>query len=267
MVHNRWRQNAVSIFLWTITIIYMIGIILMHRRVNELVDLVKEMLGLSSYLLVSRAAGLIVILGVLFWLYKRIVFSPGRLKMLLLFIPLAFVADLSLIVVPIERIHYLQYGLLTWLCYMASRNAFPSALMAFVSGVVDEAYQYWVLYADNHDVYFDWNDIALNLMGVLAVLFFFLPIKEPAGKALKKPVFTAIFLWILTINLLVFLLNPDQYFVRDDPYKGATSFWITSNINTHYHVMNTLEGLIFLGIVLILTVGYYLPSQSRGSPS
>ncbi len=265
-MYSYWRQNTVSIFLWMITIIYMIGIVLMHRRVNEFVDLVKKMFGLSSYLLVSRLVGLIVILCVLFWLYKRIAFSPGRLKVLLLFIPLALIADLSLIVVPIERIHYFQYGLLTGLCYASTGKAFQSALMAFLVGVVDESYQYWALYAEDPEVYFDWNDIVLNLMGVLAILLFFLPVKEPIGRLPRKPIVTAIFLWILVVYLLVFLLNPDQYLVRNDPYKGSTSFWIASNINTHYHVMNALEGLIVLGILLILTVGYYLPRQPRVSP-
>lgn len=262
-----WYHKLLSILFWIITAIYMIGIILLHRRVNQLVDLVKEMLGLSSYLLVSRTAGLIVMLWVLFWVYKRIVFNPGRLKVLFLLIPLALVADLSLIVVPIERIHYIQYGLLTVLCYITTRKAFLSALMAFFVGVVDEAYQYWVLYANNRDVYFDWNDITLNLMGILIVLFFFLPESVQNVKWLKKPVIVSILLWVVVVNLLVPFLNLDLYLFRNDPYKNSSSFWITSNINTTYHVMNSLEGLTLLGILLILTTRYFLPSQSGGSPS
>ena len=75
----------------------------------------------------------------------------------------------------------------------------------------------------------------------------------------------AMILWTLTAVLVVTVLNPDRYLVRDDPYSVATgahiaragSFWITSNINTNYHVMNTLEGLVSLGVMVILMIGYH----------
>jgi hypothetical protein len=244
------------------TIGYMMGIVLMHRAVNELVDQVKNILGLPSYLWMSRIAGILAIIGVLLWLFRKIERNPAKLKMVFVFIPLAIVADLSLVVVPIERIHYLQYALLTWLCYLATQKALPSALMAFFVGVLDEAYQYWVHYADNLNVYFDWNDIALNLIGVVAVLFLFLPESKPREKWLAKPAVVAIIGWVMMVHLVVSLFNPDQYLVRKDPYKGSSSFWITSNINTRYHVMNSLEGLLALGTVLILTMGYYLPNRT-----
>jgi hypothetical protein len=164
--------------------------------------------------------------------------------------------------VPIERIHYVQYGIIAWLGYKAIGRPLPAAMMAFVVAVLDEAYQYWVLYAGDRIVYFDWNDIVLNMIGVLIVLLFFLPAEERTGKMPAKPIVAAIIFWILTAGLLVFLLDPDRYLVRTDPYKGAGSFWITSNINTNYHVMNALEGLVFLGVILILTIGYYFQASA-----
>ena len=239
---------------------YGLGIILLHRQANLLAGRLIEFLGLPSYLLSTRLLASAGAVTTLVFLGKNLskLKDRARLKELLIFVPAALTLDLSFISVPIERIHYPQYGLLTWIGYKATGKPFNAAVMAFVIGIADEAHQYWVLYANDRIVYFDWNDVVLNLIGVLAALLFFLP-REPASKAPKKYLFAAIVLWILTVNLLVLLLNPDRYLFRDDPYKGSSSFWITSNINTTYHVMNSSQGLTFLGLVLILIIGYWFP--------
>jgi hypothetical protein len=66
------------------------------------------------------------------------------------------------------------------------------------------------------------------------------------------------------MRLLVFLLNPDAMLMRS---HQDTSFWLTSNIRTHYHVLNALEGSILLGIMWILVFGYYWPSRQKLRPS
>jgi hypothetical protein len=257
------KSALVSASWWVFVIIYATGVILMHRSVNELADLIKKVIGLSSFLFVSRLSAILASVGILFILGRSLSRNSTGLKKLLLFIPLMVIADLSLVAVPIERIHYVEYGFLTWIAYKAGGKPYLAALLSFSFGVLDEAYQYWVLYADRLDVYFDWNDMGLNLIGVLAVLFFFLPDMRWEGKVSQRAVFVSIVIWIATATLLVFLLNPDQYFMRDDPYKGSSSFWIESGINTHYHIMNAWEGLLSLGGILILVTGYYRPKRSR----
>ena len=259
--------NYRPVLWWLFLVAYALGIVLLHKEVNQLAGRLQVFLGLSTYLFSMRFLGSTGILLAVFVLARNLFRNPSRLKKLLIFIPAALTLDLSLISVPVERIHYFQYGVLTWIAYRAIQKQFPAALLVFVISVLDEAYQYWVLYANDRVVYFDWNDIVLNLIGILAVLLFFLPIREPAARASQKPIFAAILLWSLAVYLFVFMFNPDYYLFRDDPYKGATSFWITSNIHTNYHVMNTLEGLIFLGIISIVVLGYIPPWVRTNSPS
>ena len=249
---------------WLFVLAFAFGNVLLHKRGNETAGKLIGIMGMTTYLWSARLLAVIGVLVVSSLLGRNLLRSSTRLKTFLIFVPIAVILDLSLISVPIERIHYVQYGFLTWLGYKAMGKQLPAAMMAFVVAVLDEAYQYWILYAKERFVYFDWNDIVLNLIGALIVLLFFLPIEERAGKMPAKSVLAAVILWTLTSALFVFVLNPDHYLVRDDPYKGTGSFWITSNINTNYHVMNTLEGLVFLGVILILTIGYHLPSHSPG---
>jgi hypothetical protein len=68
---------------------------------------------------------------------------------------------------------------------------------------------------------------------------------------------TAIVLWVVVASALVWVLNPDQYLIGNDPDGDA--FWFTSNIDTRYHVMNSIEGINVIGVVLILTIGTHWP--------
>jgi hypothetical protein len=250
-----------SILVWVLVIVYVVGVILIHRMGNDFFNILKKLMGLTIYLIFLRVIGVVGVTAAIIYFGKTILNDSKKLKLLPLIIPLLLMADLSFISVPVERIHYLQYGFLTWAMFKATGKQFPAALLAFSCGVVDESYQYWVLYADNMKVYFDWNDIGLNLMGVIMVLFFVLPGINQNGKVLRKPVLASLVLWVAGVLLIIFTLNPDQYLIRDDPYEGISTFWIATKIGTHYHVMNSLEGLLVLGTTIILIAGYYWPNR------
>jgi hypothetical protein len=232
----------------------------MHKQGNLMAGRFSEFVGMQTYLLTTRVVAIAGAFLVLAVLARNLVRNPKKLKTLLLFIPIALTIDLSLVVIPIERIHYPQYGFLTWLAYKAIGNPLAAVMFAFVAGYVDETYQYFNLYADDRFVYFDWNDIMLNLMSAIGVLLFFLPAQEPVETHPKKHVLAAMAFWILTAGLLVLVMDPDRYLMGN---QGQDRFWIRSTIDTTYHVLTTLEGSIFVGLVLILTVGAYLPRRSR----
>lgn len=263
------NRSGVGVFrsaaLWLFLVGYVAGMIQLHKAGNQTAARLMTFLGLEPYLWTMRVLAWVGIACICVWLARHFYRNPEKFKRLLLLIPIAVVLDLSLIVVPVERIHYVQYGFLTWLAYKALGKPALAGLVGFVSGVVDESYQYLVLYAGDPVIYFDWNDITLNLVGVLAVLMFVLP-GEPPGKLPKKRILAAIVAWILAVSVLVLVFNPDQYLVRNDPYEGKNTFWITSGINTTYHVMSALQGLILLGMILIPTTAYYLPNRSRRVP-
>ena len=142
---------------------------------------------------------------------------------------------------------------------MAARNQYTAVMIAFVVGHVDEAFQYWVLYADDRFVYFDWNDIILNLTAAVGVFLFFMPPAEPARRFSKKQILAAVGAWVVSVGLVTWLWNPDRWLLGNQ----SDAFWIVTNIETTYHVMKAHEGLLVLGTFLIVAVGYYFPGRSR----
>jgi hypothetical protein len=71
----------------------------------------------------------------------------------------------------------------------------------------------------------------------------------------KRNIAAAAMVWISLMILLVFLFHPDPVLMRA---QESNSFWLTSNIKTHYHVLNALEGSILLGVAWIVTIGFEL---------
>jgi hypothetical protein len=238
---------------WLAAIAYGVANIVFHEPVNQIFEWLAQVMGISLFLWSMRISAVVgAALVVAFrWNFLK---EPGTLRRVLIFIALGMALDLSLVIYPSERIHYPQYAILTWIAYKATGAPVPAALFAFVVGYVDEGYQHWVLYAKQSIAYFDWNDIVLNLLGVLSALVL-LPQEAIRKPRYGKLVGSAIS-WTLLMSILVFLLNPDPVLMR--AHKD-TSFWLTSNVKTHYHVLNTLEGTILLGVMWIITIGVAVP--------
>jgi hypothetical protein len=246
---------------WVAALAWGVANILFHKQANDVARRLVVVMGLQVFLWSTRAAFLGGAVFVL--VFRRNFYRDSQIfKRLLIFVPLAAALDLCLVIYPSERIHYPQYAVLTWLAYKATGQAFPAALMSFIFGYVDEANQHWMLYANDPTAYFDWNDIVLNLIAALAGLVL-LPQAARVSNLSNLPTRTiaaAAAAWALGISLLVFLLNPDPYLMRNQ--KGD-SFWRKSGVETHYHVLTASEGAILLGVILIITGGFYWPDRPR----
>lgn len=94
--------------------------------------------------------------GYIYYRYKKLYI----LALLFIFTAVIF----KLIPLPIERIHFVQYGLLGWMAYWAAGKhkwAFFIALIYVVTiGVLDE-----VIQGILPNRYFDWRDIWMNIIG------------------------------------------------------------------------------------------------------
>ena len=242
------RQSVQSAMWWLVAIAYGVANIIFHEQVNQIFEWLAKVMGISLFLWsmrLSAVAGGVVVLA----LRRKFLKEPGALKRVLIFVSLGMALDLSLVIYASERIHYPQYAILTWIAYKAIGAPVPAALFSFVFGYIDEAYQHWVLYAKQSIAYFDWNDIVLNLLGALSALV--LMPRETLQHVRYKKMTAAAISWILLMGALVFLLKPDRVLMRA---HSDTSFWLTSNIKTHYHVLNTLEGTILLGLIWIIAI-------------
>ena len=83
---------------------------------------------------------------------------------------LTVVAQHWLLVTNIGLIHLPQFGVIAALLYAGGLSAPAAWLAATAAGVVDEIYQYLVIYAGRSDVYFDYNDMILNAIGAAWVV-------------------------------------------------------------------------------------------------
>ena len=70
----------------------------------------------------------------------------------------------GLFAVNSEAIHFVQYGILALLLIPLVRRCGETIVLVTLLGILDEAYQYWVLHGD-WGVYYDFNDVVLNLLG------------------------------------------------------------------------------------------------------
>ena len=160
---------------WLFVAIYVGLLFAMQPRLGFIVDGLKERWGVAGFERAMLAAAVAV--GVLFvglaarvW---RLASSTDRL--LLIGAGALYLLGVSLLEIPQERLHYMEYGTLAALVYFACRRAtswnpgiWPAAVVAIVVtfgfGYLDEVLQ-GALWERR---YFDWRDVLLN--GQAAVL-------------------------------------------------------------------------------------------------
>ncbi|MDF1663072.1 MAG: carbohydrate-binding family 9-like protein, partial [Planctomycetota bacterium] len=104
----------------------------------------------------------------------------------------ALLVERALVILHTELFHYFQYGIIAFVLYGAIRNPGAVLLMGTLLGMGDEYYQFHVYYGEMSNIFYDWNDCLLNLIGsaggVLLGLLFFAP---PENKGVSRPVLLA----------------------------------------------------------------------------
>lgn len=96
-------------------------------------------------------------------------------------VALAVAAFRTLLVMNIEIVHFPQYAILAVLLFSITRRYSDTIALATIGGVLDEAYQYFVLYADRW-IHFDFNDAILNAIGAgLGLVLVFVFVQRESG--------------------------------------------------------------------------------------
>lgn len=151
--------------------LYFLPNLLLHRAANDAVDWMWQGLSFEAYqalaLHLAKGAGLLCALVVAVLVIqsrrsgRQAAIWGGATALVLL-------AHHVLVVNPVEVVHYPQYALLAVLLYRALDHVTLAAALATLLGVVDEVFQYTVLYAHHpqrDQLYLDGNDMVLNALG------------------------------------------------------------------------------------------------------
>ena len=135
---------------YVLVILYVIVLLSLHDTFVNLSVWIMQKLTLDRYDRVILVIAFLSLgmLGYLFFKNWRLIRQHSSLKMVLLLGSILFlVLHLnSLLVLNIELIHALQFGLLALLIFPLSRSFAITLCMATMIGYVDEYYQYQYLY-------------------------------------------------------------------------------------------------------------------------
>lgn len=140
-----------------------------HKRINDFIDIFYKK---YSFALTNRIFLFILVCPFVLSLIVFLIFLLRRnIKALVLSILISLMPILIyyflFFVSNIEAIHYIQYAIVAFLLMNISKNPFYSFLGTLILGVVDECYQYFVLYKGQSGVYLDFNDMLFNIHGAL----------------------------------------------------------------------------------------------------
>ena len=255
--------------------VYLVLVSLLHKQVSNVFDWMRAVLSFKLYDEALLDASLLIALVFVLFLGLKIKKSRKRRSIIMcwFFTALLVIASHKLLIVfNVEMIHYPQYAILALLVFSLVMNYRKTVFWTTFISVLDETYQYFVIYRDDNDTYFDFNDIILNLVGAgigVALIYTLTemgPRPEGAQKAGRKfvsPIFLTtslilipgVFLYIS--GLLQFYPGPNSAsaLIVLSRKAAATGFWTVPTVGKPFHVLAPIEGILSIA-ALILCYSY-----------
>lgn len=253
---------------WAAAVLLTVGNLFLHKSVSAVCDALFARIGRGPYevlTLISIAA--LCALGVLILLRHRLwaLRTPHAAIPVLALAVCTVAAQRWLLVSNVELIHFPQFALLAALLLAAGLAAQTAWIVATVGGVIDETYQFLVLYAGVLGTYFDYNDIVLNALGaawaVVLASAVGLARQERRGHAWQRALRAAL---LAGFAVSLWLAPPRVAATDRFPYwqpavaRAATGF--------DYHVMPASEGLAAL-LLMWMIVALATPQRPRSPRS
>jgi hypothetical protein len=259
---------------------YLSAVILSHKEVSRIFDWLRKTLTfkvydgfmLMFYLLVLAVFSLAVIFKIIKGkdkVHKTLWFSFN--------LALAVISYKVLVVFSVETIHFVQYALLALPVYAVAGRLGDTVFWVTLCGTVDEAFQYFVLYRQSNEVYFDFNDVILNLIGagLGAVLILVFSRDRPAGgvaegRSFQKWAFSPVVLCMMMIGLggtILYLAGFLQLFPTADASTASivlsrkaipAHFWLHPKVGKSFHILHPIEGMVIsAGLIFIYSLMDY----------
>ena len=153
-----------------------------------------------------------------------------------------------------EFMHFPQYALIALLLVTLVRNFFSTLCLGALLGFMDEGYQFIGL----HKLYFDFNDVILNIIGTACGLMIAL-VFWPVSKTEEIKSRWSIWSWyiLLLTVLLLFITGTVHFFVDEGPWHWHRNiasafgfdFWVISTGLPPWHLVTPYEGVLWLALL------------------
>jgi VanZ family protein len=245
---------------------YLAAVSLPHKEVSKIFDWLSKELSFGVYNDALFKVNIFLAIVLFAFVLLRIRNGNRRALKITYWLFTAFLVAASyeiLIVFNVESIHFPQYAVLALLVFPLIMRYGDTVFWCALLGALDEGYQYFVLYRDNNEVYFDFNDILLNLVGAgIGVLILFTLTDERSKRSTAHTNSSLNRSPSPVIVTTAFLLFTGLLFYRSGllqlyPEAGASSapitlsrkpapekFWTVPKRGKTFHILTPLEGII-----------------------
>lgn len=257
----RWlaEHRCVTILL---TLGYVAFIVLGHDLMQRPALWVNHEIGDKQWNLIVAGTAVPLLLIACAWLMGRM-WRHRRRGVALLHVGttciLAVTSFFTLLQVNIEIIHFPQYLILALLIFALTGSFLDTMILATAVGIVDEGYQYFYLHR-HWGVYFDFNDVVLNAIGVgmgLTALFVLQPYPIACRRGKK---IAALALVTIAIGLILGAAGAIRTTRAEDPNSRVISLtrcppsdviWHTTRWGKKYHVLSPEWGLAITAALVV----------------
>ena len=258
-----WLANR-PIVNFALLLSYFILTVLPHVTVGKAINKSFSVMSRDTYDLIIVTSAVVVISLVFFTNKKKITSHPhlgictGTIALTLTGIILSFA---MLFVINIEAVHFVQYCLMGFLIFPLTQSYQSTMIIGTIMGAMDELYQYLVL--DSAALYYDFNDIVLDQIGIgIALTFLFLYKVDPKPISIKWWQRIDIILVLLIVLSLLFFWISGHFSINPDHENPAVftlfkrapqSFWsVLGGPGSRFHILRPIPGLIVITALVFL---------------
>jgi hypothetical protein len=248
---------------------YFLALVYFHDAATVAADWLKYQLTLKYYNLFFLLSGLFISTLATILLLRKIIANPERKPFFFYFmitVLAMLVAVLTMTVVNMEAIHFIQYAILAALALPLARRYEKAFIITTVLGIIDEIYQYLVL--NPGFSYFDFNDIILNMLGAGAGLLILAIIGFPQVETRPWRWYSSPAFWFIVLVWLAALILSLGLRVSFYPPAGGApegfwfslyrtnlpdEFWTFLYDKRYYHILRPWEAI---SLMTLLTLFY-----------
>jgi hypothetical protein len=257
------RNKALA---WLLITAYFLALVFFHDAATVAADWIKLKLTLPWYNLSLLISGLFLSVFTGIILLRIALKHREHLILCLWFlitVALMSLAVFTLMVVNIEAIHFIQFGILSVLAFPVVRRFESAFVITTILGMVDEIYQYLVL--NPYFKYFDFNDIVLNMIGAGAGLLILAVAGKPEIIRPARWRRSATFFFVLSIvasGIFISLEWAVSFFpvttgqsvtVWFSIYRDnlPDQFWTYLYGKRYYHILSPWEGISLMAALAV----------------